>query len=205
MKWQEAVDVLSTPVLDGGGQHYIHEMYHLDGDSFPWYLYAHSYQSAADFLVSNLEDIDANAHYAVMFLYRHALELKLKEHIFKLDLHLDSDSPGNLRDHDLAALWGEYRDKRDAVVECFGLDHEEACGQDAAMAERLGELRELDKGSASLRYPLERDRSPSMQQILGGGAAAVVNLERIGMLAEAMTTVLDGTGDWLESYAEAAR
>ena len=72
------------------------------------------------------------------------------------------------------------------------------------MAERLGELRGLDKGSASLRYPLERDRSPSMQQILGGEAAAVVNLERIGMLAEAMTTVLDGTGDWLESCAEAA-
>ena len=101
-------------------------------------------------------------------------------------------------------LWDEYRAKRDAVVECFGLDRDEACEQDAPMAERLGELHELDKRSAGLRYPLERDRSSSMQQILGEEAAAVVDLERIGTVIEAITMVLDGTGDWLESYAEAA-
>ena len=58
MEWKEAVYVLRTPILHGGGRHYIHAMSHFDGDSFPWYLYAHSYQSAADFLVSNLGDVE---------------------------------------------------------------------------------------------------------------------------------------------------
>ncbi len=204
MEWKEAVDVLRTPILHGGGRHYIHAMSHFDGDSFPWYLYAHSYQSAADFLVSNLGDVDENAHYAILFLYRHSLELKLKEHIFKLDQHLDSDCPGNLSEHDLVVLWDEYLAKRGAVSERLGLDRDEAGEQDAPIAERLGELRGLDRKSAGLRYPLERDRSSSMQGVLGEESAVVVDLEQFGMLVGAMTTVLDGIGDWLESYAEAA-
>ena len=204
MEWKDAVDVLRTSILYGGGRHYIHAMSHFDNDSFPWYLYAHSYQSVADFLVSNLDEVDENAHYAIMFLYRHSLELKLKEHIFKLDQHLDSDCPGNLSEHDLVVLWDEYRARRDAVIECMGLDRDEAVEQDAPIAERLGELRDLDKRSAGLRYPLERDRSSSMQEVLGEESAAVVDLEQFGMAVEAMTMVLDGTGDWLGSYAEAA-
>ena len=73
-----------------------------------------------------------------------------------------------------------------------------------AVAERFGELHDLDKRSAGLRYPLERNRSSSMQEILGEESAAVVDLEQLGMVVEAMTMVLDGTGNWLESYAEAA-
>ncbi len=35
MEWKEAVYVLRTPILHGGGRHYIHAMSHFDGDSFP--------------------------------------------------------------------------------------------------------------------------------------------------------------------------
>ena len=43
-----------------------------------------------------------------------------------------------------------------------------------------------------------------MQEVLGEESAAVVDLGQFGMAVEAMTMVLDGTGDWLGSYAEAA-
>ncbi|MXX18022.1 MAG: hypothetical protein F4X03_12895 [Dehalococcoidia bacterium] len=204
MDWREAVEVLRAPLLYGGGRHYIHAMYHFDWDSFPWYLYAHSYQSAADFLVSNLDEVDKNAHYAIMFLYRHSLEIKLKEHIFKLDQYLDSDNPGNLKDHNLATLWGEYQSKRSTVVDLFGLSDEGEFDHDDPVIERLRELGMLDEKSTGLRYPLGRDRSSSMQQVLGEDVVAVVDLVRVGTMVEAMTTVLDATGDWLESYAEAA-
>ncbi len=124
--------------------------------------------------------------------------------MFKLDQHLDSDCPGNLSEHDLVVLWDEYLSRRDAAVERLGLDRDEAGEQDAPIAERLGELRDLDRKSTGLRYPLERDRSSSMRGLLGEESAAAVDLEQFGLAVGAMTMVLDGIGDWIESYAQAA-
>ncbi len=196
--WEEVVEALKAPILHGGGRHYIHAMYHADWDSFPWYLYAHSYKSAADYLVSNQEHIDKNAHYAIMFLYRHSLELKIKEHIFRIDEYLDKDEPGNFKEHRLGVLYDEYRNGLGEVIDIFGLDRDEILEHDSSVADRIAEFDRLDQSSADLRYPVTKRRTSSMENILQNDSAAVVDLVQIALAVDAVSTWIDATGDVLE-------
>lgn len=113
-----------------------------------WSEYARGYRLAADALSLNaVKDLDQLSCliYPIMFLYRHYLELRLKETIV-LGRPGQSGIPGH---HDLLRLW------EDARPVLGGLENRGFLTLDEADA-LVREFIEVDRQSQVFRYPMTR-------------------------------------------------
>ncbi|MCY4391991.1 MAG: hypothetical protein OXE43_08055 [Chloroflexi bacterium] len=126
--------------------------------------YRHAYQTAADKLVQDLgesggfsdDDPDVLV-YPVLFLYRHCLELRIKETLLCLRI-LQDVQPEIPEGHGLAGLWKEARRRL--------LEHSEGTGEwDPFVPDleaRILEFHTIDKDSTGLRYSFERDGAKTL-------------------------------------------
>ena len=136
----------------------------IGGEDNDWDAYCTGYRRAATTLVNQLTqkrttlrrdysiDWESQA-YAVLFLYRHYLELRLKELIISYGVNLDEIN----NEHSLLKLWQKLRSQNGIQPEA----------QDIEITEKIiTQFNEIDRKSEVFRYPIdkkERLTVPPMQ------------------------------------------
>ena len=191
--------ILKQSIFTGHGRHYIHKMYQTPDSG--WSVYANSYKEAADHLVNDMDDGDIVEVYAIMFLYRHALELEIKHHLQKMFEYRYTQNAHVSAGHALVGLWDEYRRTWEMLAEDPS-DEAKVQQTFTDVSERTGEFARLDESSTELRYPTARDGTPTMAGMLKDEAAIVVDIYQMGLVVQAIFAVLDNAGDWLEYRLE---
>jgi len=147
-----------------------------------WYHYVTGYKYAADVLVAHLETAGRLAYKLgppIVFLYRHHLELALKQFARQCGDLLGRDV-GPLIDHRLNHLWRF----------CLSLLAEISPGgiEGAEMQETtrlLEEFDSVDLASQAFRYPEEKDGSPSPLGL------KEIDLGRVCKVADKISLLLD--------------
>ena len=148
-----------------------------------WDTYAEGYRRAADILVDYVADNDRDQDflvYPIAFLYRHYLELRLKE-LRIISSKLSGRSIGPFLGHDLMKLWSEARPNIDQNR--LG---PQIKGNLNAIEERLKELQVIDPSSDAFRYPEHKLGEPSLKRM------QEINLKHLQDVVRGISNVLDG-------------
>jgi hypothetical protein len=121
-----------------------------------WMLYADGYWRAAELLVEHVETTHEDQDFLifpVLFLYRHYVELRLKQ-LMKSASDLLGRPYTVTHSHDLVVLWSEAARSLAEVGQEFG-DRPDP-KQFADTKRRLRELELIDPESMAFRYPEDR-------------------------------------------------
>lgn len=123
-----------------------------------WYFYAHGYKQAADLLVDTLtgEPPQDSLILPIVFLYRHFVELKLKDIILSLDRLCGSEMK-DVGTHDLLPLWAYLKDHLNCLRDEPG--NTEII---PALEKLIKELSSLDANSYHFRYAHDKKFSKEM-------------------------------------------
>jgi hypothetical protein len=121
--------------------------------SDPWNLYATGYKEAADILserVLNSRQLTDALVYPIIFLYRHYLELRLKE-LINSGQALLGQTPDLKHVHNLGSLWSICRRIFEQVWPGSPVDDLNK------IEECVKQLATIDPQSMSFRYPVTKD------------------------------------------------
>ena len=157
-------------------------------------LYATGYRTAAQLLVSYVQDhgyhIDTLV-YPIVFLYRHYLELRLKELIREGRRLIDHAEPFPKK-HYLDYLWRLCRQVIEKALP------EESKNQEVLeiMDEYIKQFAELDDESFAFRYPMKKDESPSLPENLRH-----INIEQFSRAMERVANFLDAASTAISVYS----
>jgi len=139
----------------------------IGGEDKDWYSYCTGYWRAADALVRYLiqDDLstrrDYSTHwesvgYSILFLYRHYLELRLKQ----LFITCGGDLKTVSREHSLLRLWEVFFKRYEGFCKEYNLDSEEPSEESLKDIETVGKIiaqfNDIDKSSQIFRYPTDR-------------------------------------------------
>lgn len=145
--------------------------------------YRIAYQAAADNLVNSLRDdfLEPDAMiYPIMFLYRHCLELRVKElYIGMKILHRQEDDI-DIRTHDFGKLWKEFRSLLNWNSQEVLLD---------SIEKRIMEFYDLNRKSFNFRYPDLLDGGEIL--IRSSGNPALLDLHEVGEVFSDLDAVLE--------------
>lgn len=122
------------------------------------YPYIHGYFEAAEYLADNfLEMTQDLVIYPTMFLYRHCIELILKNILYLQEKNLDLTREKPLNEHRLPNIWSEVRSRLQKMesLEDMHLNWVEKC---------INELDSIDSGSFTFRYPVTNKNTPTIQK-----------------------------------------
>lgn len=146
------------------------------------------YQHTADEIVAQLEggenfpDLVARP---VVYLYRHYLELQLKDTLRQARLYFDED-PAVPRDHRLMELWAPLR----KLIE-RRWDQGEDNGELDAVQSALAEFQAIDARGETFRYPTTRSGAPALTDALLINLASLRDgVAKIGGYLQATATAL---------------
>lgn len=120
-------------------------------DKKAWSMYVAGYFNAARALLEGPPDrfFLMFAIYPVLFLYRHYIELEIKNLMMRTSEILQIPHPNFGTDHDLLSLWSKFKQMLPAAHSAL---------QNAANIERiLGQFSTIDPKSMDTRYGLQRD------------------------------------------------
>lgn len=177
LQWPEGGEELFRQDVDGT-EAYLHHM-----NSFG--LHATCYKEAADVLVAVSVDDRIKRDkfiYPIVFLYRHYLELSLKE-ISQYARRLTDQTLG-MRDynHQLDKLWDECVP---LILQVWpDTDQTELKVVESCIAEFM----RLDPASFAFRYPMAKDGSPLLPPDL-----RYINLKNLYEVMQKLANYLDGT------------
>jgi hypothetical protein len=161
----------------------------------PWELYATGYKDAADVLAERVFETRRHADfliYPIAFLYRHYLELRLKEIIVAGQALLDHPSDFE-HVHQLEVLWDSCRKILEEVWPGS------PAGDLNAVEDCIRQFSKVDPRSMGFRYPATKD-----------GKATLPNLQRINIrnLHEVMarlSSLLEGASMGISVYLDDKR
>lgn len=147
-------------------------------------MFAASYKKAANFLVESAIGDRFRADelvYPIIFLYRHHVELQMKD-IINTWRSLQGKAGPNFMHHRLKDLWCECRE---IIQEVFPGDNH----TDTDVVEHIiKELAEADPGSFSFRYPVNKDGEMILE------SENYIDLINLREVIEKVSHYLDGTG-----------
>lgn len=186
----QAADVLLKPVrapacglqTDPGGYRKFSQR---SNSSDAMHLYRHGYKLAADMLCQKALD-ECSVHtliFPILFLYRHYIELSLKETLHDASWFI-TDVRRTDPTHDLRTLWKKTRGVLPVVwpeAEPEQIDAVEAC---------ITEISEHDPQSMALRYPFDNKENPYLE-----------NLDSIDL--QNLTEVMHRIANFLDCLGEA--
>lgn len=169
-------------------------------DDFRWGLYASGFKWSADMLVDSSEKEELISRvYPIMFLYRHYLELKLKEIlvIFK-DCLAIGESMNKYLTHDLLSLWKTVRRLLDKQC-CFADDWKQACESIDNLIKRHNRM---DKDSYNFRYPFDKNGISSLHNLsnLDIRCHTYVDIEKERSLIESASIFLEDATERLVAH-----
>ncbi len=167
-----------------------------------WDLYCIGYWRAADALVDHLTQTRnpsvlrpyaaywESQAYAILFLYRHYLELRLKE----LFLGCGGDLAAVNRQHRLLKIWQAVRKQEEATIREA---HPAEVIADLEIAERIiVEFDTLDKDSQAFRYPKDREGRTTVEPM----QIDIVRLKRtLGWLSQLLDGWSTGVYEWMQA------
>ena len=133
----------------------------LEHATYGWELYASGYKEAADCLAEHVAETGRRANlfvYPIAFLYRHYLELRLKELIIAGQDLLERD-PDLRHVHRLDLLWTTCRSILEEVWSNSSRDPLNA------VEECIKQFVQIDPESISFRYPANKDGKPTLPQL----------------------------------------
>lgn len=137
------------------------------GEDKDWYAYCTGYWRAADALVDYLVQADLvtrrdysihweSIAYSVLFLYRHYLELRLKQLFITCDGKLETIN----NEHSLLKLWNVFYERYEAFCKEYNLNSEESSEESLkeikTVAEIIAQFNKIDENSQNLRYPIDK-------------------------------------------------
>ncbi len=161
-----------------------------------WYAYAEGYKLGADLLAKHVVDEEWDQDFLVypaVFLYRHYLELRLKEILVRGRwlAGLPPVSPSSYG-HNLKSLW---RDARETLQLIW--PDSESRRHDESIERVVMEFAETDPGSFAFRFPVTR----------GGGASLpdlkAINLGHVAGVIGKVAPFLDGAVLGIEESGKA--
>lgn len=145
----------------------------IGGEDKDWYAYCTGYWRAADALVNYLIQADLATRrdysihwesiaYSILFLYRHYLELRLKQLFITCDGKLEIVN----NEHSLLKLWKVFYERYEAFCKEYSLDSEELSEESLkdikAVAEIITQFNKIDENSQKLRYPVDKSGRVSL-------------------------------------------
>ena len=160
-----------------------------------WHEYAFGYQHAAELLVDRLingRHVSPAAGLAVLYLYRHSVELSLKGMLQDAGDVLDQNELPSGR-HPLKPLWAKLRTRMNEISSGNSEDWLDRAG------ELIAELDSVDEGSFTFRYPVDKSGSTKLP------SSHTVDIENFKSVMDELYLILDGCGAWLENYVDIAR
>jgi len=173
----------------------------IGGEDNDWYSYCTGYRRAATVLVNHITQKHYHSQrrdyskyweapaYAVIFLYRHYLELRLKELILAYGGNLSIIS----NEHSLLNLWKELRKQDDVQPEVL---HSESL-KDIETAEKIiAQFDEIDRKSQVFRYPIDKAGRVTVPPIQ-------FDLVRLKDMLGWTSQFLDGWSEWVYEYRHA--
>jgi hypothetical protein len=148
-----------------------------------WGALAFGFKRAADILVSEQLLIFHGGDYtvhAIVYLYRHHLELTLKEIIIKGNALLDPPVEFKL-DHSIGKLWTACK----LILERLdiGLENDPEL---TPLENSIRQLDEVDPTSESFRYPFTKSGAPTLPPALES-----IDIENLRRVVDGMSTFLD--------------
>jgi len=165
--------------------------------------YTEGYRRGARLLVEHVMEHQRNQDYLVypiIFLYRHHIELALKNIIVRtpylIDRPLTDAEKQHLGKHRLDLLWQDLKPMLSAVGEAAGwgeLDAADVEGSD----DYIRQLSELDPDSFSFRYTRSKKGTPSLPAELKR-----INLRHFAEMLERLADFLDGLDTGLRVLEE---
>lgn len=161
-------------------------------DDPEWIRYVDGYKDAADRLVEKHE-ADFLV-YPTMYLYRQYLELQLKSLLRKLYLYhgIQCSYP---KTHDLEELWRRARPLIEELME--EVCPQETTDQNDCIEKRIEEFNLLDPDSSAFRFPEDRERRPSFEDVPKQGYHGMINLSQVKYIVGDMHEKLRGTDEYL--------
>jgi hypothetical protein len=160
--------------------------------SDPWDLYAEGYKAAADQLVEDVRErrvhpLDAVV-FPIVFLYRHYLELRLKQ-LMPVSARLLSLDPNFRQKHGLVEVWRHLRPR----IEKVWANSKE---KNDAIEEKLIELEKWDPKSDAFRYPVDTAGERNLQGL------QYVNVRHLRDVVAGVAAVLDGIAIGMDEMAD---
>lgn len=158
-------------------------------------IHADAFKQAADMIVTSLSEGRHDPSpcdvffFPIAYLYRHAIELLLKDAIgydaIRLCVIPHSEQLDKiLYSHDLYSLWNQLKPAIDEVWPDSEADSTSA-------AERgISQFHQLDRSGQAFRYPTGKDGSPSIGN--GKTPLELVDLEQLANVAGGLCAFLDG-------------
>lgn len=159
----------------------------------PWnkdfHAYAEGYKLAADIVADEVTATDIEHRttrdyvaYPVIYMYRHYIELRLKE-IILVGNRLYGMPQGLPKHHKIKELWTHARGILNNISSKDDLDVAGDC---------INEFSTMDPDSESFRYPITRDGKPSIQQ-----DRVVISLRHLREVMTRLGSFLDSSSDYL--------
>ncbi len=186
---------LFTSKVAHDAERYLNADLHLSSEN--WDTYATGYKIAGDNLVQYVIDNNLDQDflvYPIGFLYRHYLELRLKELIFVSSALLDKDDEFR-KNHNLLSLWKLARPNIESVW-----PEDKTKTYLDWLEERIKELSDLDPKSDAFRYPEKKKGEATLRGLLH------INLKHLKEVFQGISDVLDsastGMGEYLNSKNE---
>ena len=139
----------------------------IGGEDKDWYAYCTGYWRAADALVRYIIQADLRTRrdysthresvaYSILFLYRHYLELRLKQLFITCGGELEVVN----NEHSLLKLWETFSKQYEAFCKEYNLDSEEPLEDSLGDIETVGKIiaqfNVIDTNSQIFRYPTDK-------------------------------------------------
>ena len=115
-------------------------------------IYAQSYKDAGDRLVEYTQTDKTSINFLVfpiLFLYRHYLELALKQIILAATKYIEKEQGDIFTNHDLSKLWKRTKD----LISEIKMDIQ--CDDIIAVENQILQFYQLDASSQTFRYPID--------------------------------------------------
>ena len=160
-----------------------------------WDLYATGYKDAGDILAEHVFETPHDADvlvYPITFLYRHYLELRLKEMIVAGRALLDH-TPDLQHVHQLDMLWCSCRTILEKVWP------ESPRGDLDAVEDCIRQFSKIDPQSMSFRYPATKDGKPTLPSLQH------INIRNLQEVMARISSFLEGASMGISVYLDDKR
>lgn len=142
----------------------------IGGENNDWDLYCTGYWRAADALIRYLTQVELSARrdysrywesmgYAILFLYRHYLELRLKELFIACGGRLEAITS----EHSLLRLWGAFLEQY-CLLSGKPLEEVSKDKDIETAGKIIAQFNEIDEKSQIFRYPIDKRGQVKLQR-----------------------------------------
>lgn len=153
--------------------------------------YMEGYFEVADYLVDHFLDMTQDfAVYPTMFLYRHYIEIGLKNILYLLERYHDIQRREPLVEHKLSKIWNHVRSLLEKCEEPF--DDKHLNGVEKVIID----FDKFDAGSFTFRYPVTKNNNPSMQE------HTRINLLQVQKIVRIWSSYINMISTWLYDYLQ---